>query len=122
LSDDEVLSLMRTVGLYVHASTHRDCRGNFHAKPELLGLAPLEALSTGAPTFVSNAGALPELAALPGCEMFWDDGHLARMLCDHAAGISAFPPSSVIAAEVEKQYGLSTFGNAFLAAALRVLR
>lgn len=114
LTDTEVRLLMQTAGLFVHASTHVDYRGTHYVKPELLGLAPLEALSSGTPALVSSAGALPELACIKGCTLFRDDGELAELLCAHLK--TSYPSPETIHGSVELKYGLQTFGLAFLEA------
>jgi glycosyltransferase involved in cell wall biosynthesis len=114
LTDEDLLLLMRTAGIFVHASTHTDYRGTYYAKPELLGLAPLEALSSGTPALVSSAGSLPELACIAGCRMFRDDIELAEMLAGHCAGSVSYPSPFEIHQDVEIKYGLETFGRAFL--------
>ncbi len=114
LTDEELLLLMRTAGVFVHASTHTDYRGTYYAKPELLGLAPLEALSAGTPALVSSAGSLPELACVTGCRMFRDDIELAEMLAGHRGGSGSYPSPSEIHRDVESKYGLETFGRIFL--------
>jgi glycosyltransferase involved in cell wall biosynthesis len=114
LTDEELLLQMQTASLFVHASTHIDYRGTYHAKSELLGLAPLEALSAGTPALVSSAGSLPELACVAGCRLFRDDIELAEMLAAHCAGSLSHPPASEIHQCVERNYGLETFGRAFL--------
>lgn len=114
LTDEELLLLMQTASIFVHASTHTDYRGTYYAKPELLGLAPLEALSAGTPALVSSAGSLPELTCVAGCRMFRDDIELAEMLAAHCNGSSAYPSASEIHQDVENKYGLETFGRAFL--------
>lgn len=110
LSDDEVLDLLQTAGLFVHASTHIDYRGTFYQKPELLGLAPLEALSCGMPALVSSAGSLPELAVIHGCLSFADDTALAELLNRYATNSLTFPAAEEIHRDVEEKYGLATFG------------
>lgn len=122
LSDPEVLEYMRTAGLYVHASTHCDYQGKYYAKPELLGLAPLEAMSTGTPALVSTAGSLPELSNVNGCAVFRDDDHLAELLAEFAAGRGDYPRPSVIAENVERKYGLQVFGENFLRGVLRAVK
>lgn len=115
LTDEELLLIMQTAGLFVHASTHTDYRGTYYAKPELLGLAPLEALSCGTPALVSSAGSLPELTGIAGCRMFRDESELAEMLAGHHDGSVSYPSASQIHQDVESQYGLETFGRKFLA-------
>jgi glycosyltransferase involved in cell wall biosynthesis len=114
LTDAELRLLMQTAGIFVHASTHFDYRGTYYAKPELLGLAPLEALSAGTPALVSSAGSLPELTCVAGCRMFRDDIELANMLAGHCEGSVSYPSASEIHQDVESKYGLETFGRRFL--------
>jgi glycosyltransferase involved in cell wall biosynthesis len=114
LTDAQLLHLMQTASIFVHASTHMDYRGTYYAKPELLGLAPLEALSAGTPALVSSAGSLPELTCVAGCRMFRDDIELANMLAGHYEGTVSYPSASEIHQDVESKYGLETFGRRFL--------
>ncbi len=114
LTDEQLLLLMQTAGIFVHASTHIDYRGTYYAKPELLGLAPLEALSAGTPVLVSSAGSLPELTCVAGCRMFRDDLELAEMLAAHCRDSSSYPSAAEIHRDVESKYGLETFGRIFL--------
>ncbi|MBN9021100.1 MAG: glycosyltransferase family 4 protein, partial [Rhizobiales bacterium] len=86
LDDAAVHAMFASAGLFVHASTHVDYLGRVHEKPELLGLAPLEALSTGLRAVVSDAGSLPELGILPGCHVFHTEKELAALLRDAADG------------------------------------
>jgi glycosyltransferase involved in cell wall biosynthesis len=57
--------------LYAHAlvnvlpSVYRDCYGNTHRAPELMGLTLLEAMACGTPAIAANVAAMPE---------FIDDG------------------------------------------------
>ncbi|HYK94601.1 MAG TPA: glycosyltransferase family 4 protein [Candidatus Dormibacteraeota bacterium] len=120
LSDDEVRHLMCEASVLVQASTHVDYRGGYYAKPELLGLAPLEALSCGTPALVSTAGALPELAAIQGCRTFGSDTELAEQLDQIAAGRFVPPRASAIHQDVEARYGLDAYGQTFLRAVLSV--
>jgi glycosyltransferase involved in cell wall biosynthesis len=122
LSDDEVRRYMQTAGLYVQASTHFDYRGTFYAKPELLGLASLEAMSTGCPTLVSNAGSLSELASISGCTVFRDDDRLTQILASYAARLFEHPDPGAISRDVESQYGLKVFGSKFLIGARRLFK
>ena len=82
LSDGDVLSLMQSSIAYIHASTHHSFDGTFYPKPELLGLAPLEALSCGTPIIVSSAGALPELGQFPGVSVFTSEEELREQLVE----------------------------------------
>lgn len=112
LDDAQVRALMQKAGTMVHASTHIDYRGRFAHKPELLGLAPLEALACGAPTLVSDAACLPELTIIPGCRVFRSEAELASMLQDAFAGIS--PAAKAMHRAVEENYGLLTVGRRLL--------
>lgn len=114
LDDRAVRALLGRAGLFVHASTHVDHRGRFYHKPELLGLAPLEALSSGLPTLVSNAASLGELGVLPGCHVFDSDGQLAALLQAAAAGTLAAAAPAAMHAAVTAQYGLRHVGGRLL--------
>jgi len=109
LSDDEVREAYRQVGLVVHASTHTDYLGRHYAKPELLGLAPLEALACGARVLVSSAGALPELGAVTGCGVFESEDELASLLESYRDGVMASPSDTLIASSTAKLYGPASF-------------
>lgn len=110
LDDDQVRALLRKASLFVHASTHTDYRGHYYPKPELLGLAPLEALACGTPTFVSTAGSLAELAVVDGCRSFASDDELAAHLAAHASRSLAHPAPDAIHASVDAAYGIGQFG------------
>ncbi len=110
-TDDEVRRLLQTAGIFVHASTHVDYLGTYYPKPELLGLAPLEALSAGTPALVSSAGALPELSVVNGCVAFSDDTELADLLERHSNSSIEFPTCDEIHRDVERHYGLANFGE-----------
>lgn len=114
LDDAEVRKLLLRAGVFVHASTHVGYEGLFYHKPELLGLAPLEAIATGTTTLVSNAGALPELGDLPGCHVFGSEAELASLLQDAASGrLPRVEPADMHRAVVER-YGLVAVGTAVL--------
>lgn len=113
LSDDEVRELLRKASLFVHASTHVDYKGTFYAKPELLGLAPLEALACGTPALVSNAGSLPELAAVRGCSVFHSDGELKSFMESFAKGMEKPAPSDIYES-VRALYGIEQYGEKLL--------
>ena len=114
LDDAAVRDRLHRAGLFVHASTHFDYRGWYTPKPELLGLAPLEAIACGLPTLVSNAGALPELAQLPGCWCFADDTELAKLLVSHARGELPQTGAAMMHAAVDARYGTLAFGRGLL--------
>ena len=110
LSDEEIRALLQRASLFVHASTHFDYRGRYYAKPELLGLAPLEALACGTPILVSRAGSLHELTAVEGAHSFVSDEELASFLIAHAHSRVSYPPPNTIHASVDAAYGLAQFG------------
>jgi glycosyltransferase involved in cell wall biosynthesis len=114
IGDATLRSLLQQAGLFVHASSHRDVRGGFHAKPELFGLAPLEALSSGLPAIVSDAGSLPELAGLPGCICFRTEGELADLLVLHAAGSLRRPDEAAMHEAVDSRHGPLSTGEQLL--------
>jgi glycosyltransferase involved in cell wall biosynthesis len=114
LDDAELAQLLGWAGLYLHTGTHHDYAGDFYYKPELLGLAPLEAMSAGTPAIVSTAGALPELGRLVGCRVFHNRLELANMLEAHVAGGLFDATPNEIRAHVVKFYGLKQFGRAYL--------
>lgn len=111
MSDDQVRALMRHASLFVHASTHFDYKGVYYAKPELLGLAPLEALACGTPTLVSTAGSLAELCSVVGCNIFSTDTELAGLLSSHANLSFEVPDPKEIHDSVTSLYGISQFGD-----------
>jgi glycosyltransferase involved in cell wall biosynthesis len=109
LSDDEVRSLLRKAALFVHASTHFDYKGHYYAKPELLGLAPLEALACGTPTIVSNAGSLPELGSIVGCRVFGSEHELSGYLRAVAEGERTHAATDIYES-VKRLYGIEQYG------------
>lgn len=114
LDDLALREFVRSAGLFVHASTHVDYLGRYYAKPELLGLAPLEALACGIPTLVSTAGSLAELGIVDGCVVFEDDEVLAQILEVHAQGRYDWPSKAHISADVRFKFGLEQFGREIL--------
>lgn len=116
LSDDMVRQSLREAGIVVHASTHFDYAGRHYHKPELLGLAPLEALACGTPVLVNNAAALPELADVDGCLCYKNEAELHEMLVRFRDGKLSFPAPEGIHQSVSALYGLRSFGDKLLAA------
>jgi glycosyltransferase involved in cell wall biosynthesis len=116
VDDGQLRGLINRAGLLVHASTHFDYQGRYYHKPELLGLAPLEALSMGLRTLVSDAGSLPELADLPGCWCFRSATDLSDLLQAYSAGTLEAPSPDEIHAAVTERYGLLQFGEKLLKA------
>ena len=114
LSDQQIRDLLHQASLFVHASTHYDYKGTYYAKPELLGLAPLEALSCGIPTLVSTAGSLNELGAVLGCRTFSTDEELVKLLYLHRNSSWQTPDSEEIHQAVTTQYGTAQFGDKLL--------
>ena len=115
LNDAALIALLQGAGLCVQASTHRDYLGRTIAKPELLGLAPLEALCTGCPAIVSDAGALGELGALPGCFVARTPDGLAALLRQYAEGDLPIVPGAAIRDQAVATYGLQQFGVRYAA-------
>jgi glycosyltransferase involved in cell wall biosynthesis len=111
LSDRDVRHLMRTSDLYIHPSKHEDYKGHYHEKPELLGLAPLEALCSGTRTITSSAGALRELAQLKGCWSFTDIDHLSSLIHDISLRDYSDKEAREISLSASKRYGLMAFGS-----------
>jgi glycosyltransferase involved in cell wall biosynthesis len=114
LDDAEVRALLHRAGVFVHASTHIDYLGRYAHKPELLGLAPLEALACGTPTLVSDAACLPELAVVPGCRVFRDEAELSAMLAEIACGRARQVPEADMHAAVTARFGLAEVGARLL--------
>lgn len=79
--DDVLLDIYNRSGVFVQASTARDIYGNDIAKPELMGLTTLEAMSCGLPVLVSDAGSLPELVP---------DARFGRVFSSHDDLVSIF--------------------------------
>lgn len=119
LDDGQLLTLIRSASLFIHASTHVDYAGKQYAKPELLGLAPLEALACGTPAFVSTAGSLGELAAITGCQSFTSDLDLIQLLQSFTP--STVPSAQAIHRSVKLLYGLEQFGERFLTLSAKLL-
>jgi glycosyltransferase involved in cell wall biosynthesis len=85
--DDALLALYRSADLYVQATTACDVYGGVAAKPELMGLTTLEAMSCGLPAAVTDTGSLPELVPDPNFgRVFSSDSELSAILSDVALG------------------------------------
>ena len=113
-SDADLKEIMRSASLLLHTGVHIGYQGMYYGKPELLSLAPLEAMATGMPAIVSQAGALPELARLAGCRSFHDEAELTAMLRRHLAGELFTLAPAEIRAGVVAEYGLASFGRRYL--------
>lgn len=111
LSDSEVRDLLSAASLFIHASTHFDYKGVYYTKPELLGLAPLEALACGTPALVSSAGSLGELKSITGCRVFSSDAELVELLYLHVTSQLHSSSPTEIYTSVSSLYGLSQFGE-----------
>ncbi len=61
--DDELVALYRSARVFVLPSVTRTCYGRDVAISELLGLAAIEAMSSGTPVICSRVGGLPEVVA-----------------------------------------------------------
>ncbi|MDE2902652.1 MAG: glycosyltransferase family 4 protein [Chloroflexota bacterium] len=60
-SDDEVIAAMRSACAFVMPSVYEDYRGRRQTLPELVGLAPLEAMACGTVAVVSDVAGMPEI-------------------------------------------------------------
>lgn len=60
-SDDQLIELYRSAGLFAQGSTAKDVYGTVVRKTELMGLTTLEAMACGLPVIVSDGGSLPEM-------------------------------------------------------------
>lgn len=114
LDDAQVRALLHRAGIFVHASTHVDYRGHYAHKPELLGLAPLEALASGTQALVSDAACLPELAVLPGCLVFRDEAELSDLMRAAASGELPQIEAGEMHRVVDAGYGLARVGARLL--------
>jgi len=81
--DEAVRKLYRSVIAVLMLSEHIDRNGHFYRAPELMGLAPLEAMACGTTVVVAPTGALPEYV-VDGHTGFVvrDDDHLAQVLLE----------------------------------------
>ncbi len=116
-ADDAALAACyQTAGLYVQASTFVDLRGQAVAKPELLGLTTLEALSSGLPIAVADTASLPELARDPRISKVWRTAEeLGAILREFAAGLWPAAGAFRIARhEAEANYSLPVVGREIL--------
>jgi glycosyltransferase involved in cell wall biosynthesis len=111
MSDEDLARETMKSHVYIQPSSYFDYRGNFYSKPELLGLAPLEAISSGIKTLVSNAGALPELVKFKNCEVYTSFEHLRGLL--QKSDFSRVPASEAIDS-VQGEYGIKQFGTRVL--------
>ena len=111
--DARLLALYRAADVFVQASTSKDCFGRIAAKPELLGLTTLEALSCGVPVLVSDAGSLPELASDPRFARVFDRRRPLRvLLAEVRDGIWPAPGAAALArAHAVETFGLAPIGR-----------
>lgn len=58
--DDQLRNLYARAWAVVLPSVYRDCEGNVHRAPELMGFTLLEAMACGTPAIASRVGAMPE--------------------------------------------------------------
>ena len=118
--DDRLLELYRTSGVFIQASTTKDLYGNLVKKPELMGLTTLEAMSTGLPAIVSNAGSLPELVPDERFgRVFHSEVELEDMLRDYLVGAWPAAEAATVAqlarAHVVENHGFDAIGRRLLA-------
>ena len=60
-SDAEVIAALQSACAFVMPSVYEDYRGRRQALPELVGLAPLEAMACGTAVVVSDVAGMPEI-------------------------------------------------------------
>jgi glycosyltransferase involved in cell wall biosynthesis len=60
-SDEQLIELYGSSGLFAQGSTGKDVYGTVVRKTELMGLTTLEAMACGLPVVVSDGGSLPEM-------------------------------------------------------------
>ena len=111
--DEKLLSLYRSAGLFVQASTVRDIYGTVAAKPELMGLTTLEAMAAGLAVAVSDAGSLPELVSDPRfSRVFAGNDELQATLHDVLSGTWPRPDVAPTArAHVVANHGMASIGQ-----------
>lgn len=111
-SDDDLVEMYRASGVFVQASTSKDCYGNVVRKPELMGLTALEAMSCGLPAVLSDTGSLPEL--VPDSTfgiVFRSHDELARLFNDFLKGTWPHPDAARKArSHVMNHYSLNAVG------------
>jgi glycosyltransferase involved in cell wall biosynthesis len=110
--DERLIALYREAEVFVQASVSHDREGRPIAKPELMGLSAMEAMSCGLPVVLSDTGSLPELApdATFG-RIFRSDTELAEAFADIAAGLWPPPGAGARArAHVVANYALPAIG------------
>ncbi|CAN7220822.1 glycosyltransferase family 4 protein [Variovorax paradoxus] len=111
-NDDALLDIYNNSAVFVQASTARDIYGNNVAKPELMGLTTLEAMSCGLPVIVSDAGSLPELVADARFgQVFSSHDDLVAIFEKVAAGAWPLPDAGELArSHVISNHGLKAIG------------
>jgi glycosyltransferase involved in cell wall biosynthesis len=111
--DAKLLAIYRASDLFAQGSTSLDCYGTMVAKPELMGLTTLEAMSCGLPVVVSDAGSLPEL--VPDSRfgrVFTGHEDLADILQDVLMGFWPAPEAGEQArAHVVERYAFTAVGE-----------
>jgi glycosyltransferase involved in cell wall biosynthesis len=111
--DEALLALYRSADLYVQASTACDVYGSVAAKPELMGLTTLEAMSCGVSVAVADTGSLPELVPDPNFgRVFSSDDELSAILHDVTLGSWPNPDAGGLArAHVVARHGMLPVGR-----------
>ncbi len=111
--DERLVALYRGSDLFAQGSTSRDPNGNTIAKPELMGLTTLEAMSCGLPVVVSDAGSLPELVRDERIgRVFASHRELVDIFEDVVAGLWPPPGAAAIARDhVVDRYSLARVGE-----------
>ena len=108
--DGALVELVNSASVAVQASQYVDFRGRHYPKPELLGLAPIEALLCGVRVLARRTAALSELEGLPGCSLFEDRVDLAQQLADHLTRLPSQSEREAIRARAIDVYGLVPYG------------
>ncbi len=62
-ANERIVAALQAACVFVMPSVYDDYRGRHQALPELVGLAPIEAMACGTAVVVSDAGGLPEIIA-----------------------------------------------------------
>lgn len=72
-SDEAIRDLYAKSWANVLPSVYRDCYGNVHLAPELMGLTLLEAMACGTPAICSRVGGMPEFVRHGETGFIFDD-------------------------------------------------
>lgn len=111
--DEAVKRLYARAWAVVLPSVYRDCEGNVHRAPELMGFTLLEAMACGTPAIASRVGAMPEFIR-EGETGFVFDG--PEQLADQLRLLAGDPGMAdrmgrAAREEVEREYDLKVAGG-----------